>query len=186
VVQSFMQREFPFTLSRTSTASAETQVDSAAPAPMAAPVVTPTPVVALAPPAAEEKAPARTPRAKSAPRVSAAAAPGAERRPVEPRRIAQPAVLAAIPAREGPKYNDLMTAVLAADPAAVQELLEFGKWADKPDSHGMTPLTAAALRGDRASAELLLKAGAEPVTALRVARERRDEAMTSLLEKYRK
>jgi uncharacterized RDD family membrane protein YckC len=200
VVQSFTQREFPFTLSRTSTASAETPVAAAAPAAstpasgaavLAAPAaaVAPTPVVASAPPAADEKAPPLTAsavQAKSAPRVAAASTRTAEPRPIEPRRISQPAVLAAMPAREGPKYNDLMTAVLAADPAAVQELLEFGKWADKPDSNGMTPLAAAALRGDRTSAEALLKAGADPDRALRIARERRDEAMSSLLEKYRK
>jgi ankyrin repeat protein len=85
-----------------------------------------------------------------------------------------------------PKYNDLMTAVMVADPAAVRELLAMGKWPDKPDSHGTTPLMAAAMRGDQMSAQLLLKAGADPSRALAVARQRGDAAMTELLERYRK
>jgi len=90
------------------------------------------------------------------------------------------------PVRPGPKYNDLMTAVLYTDPEAVGQLLELGRWPDKPDSRGTTPLTAAAMQGDVRSAELLLQAGANPAPALAVARERRDAAMTSLLERYAK
>ena len=73
---------------------------------------------------------------------------------------------------------------MTGDSAAVNELLALGRWADKPDSNGITPLTAAVKRGDRANAELLLKAGADAYPALAVARERRDAAMTSLLERY--
>jgi ankyrin repeat protein len=94
---------------------------------------------------------------------------------------------AAIPVREaapGPKYNDLMSAVMSSDAAGVNELLAMGKWPDKPDSKGMTPLTAAAMRGDRASVEALVKAGADSDRAFAVARMRRDAAMTSLLERY--
>lgn len=90
------------------------------------------------------------------------------------------------PVRPGPKYNDLMTAVLYTDPEAVGQLLELGRWPDKPDSRGTTPLTAAAMQGDVRSAGLLLQAGANPAPALAVARERRDAAMTSLLERYAK
>jgi ankyrin repeat protein len=75
-----------------------------------------------------------------------------------------------------------MSAVMVSDPAALQELLAFGKWPDKPDSNGFTPLMVAAMRGDRESAELLLKAGADPGRAF--ARARGDYAMTGLLERY--
>jgi hypothetical protein len=90
------------------------------------------------------------------------------------------------PVVPGPKYNDLMTAVLYADRPAVGDLLQLGRWPDKPDSHGMTPLTAAAMLGDVSTAELLLKAGASPSPAVPIARERGDRAMTTLLERYTK
>jgi hypothetical protein len=90
------------------------------------------------------------------------------------------------PLRPGPKYNDLMTAVLYADPETVGHLLKLGRWPDKPDSSGTTPLTAAAMLGDVKSAELLLNAGANPAPALEVARERKDGAMTALLQRYAK
>ena len=101
-------------------------------------------------------------------------------------KVAPVAPLARVASAPTLKYNDLMSAVMAADPAAVQELLAMGKWPDKPNSYGVTPLMVAAQRGDQASAKLLLRAGADPYRALGLARERRDEAMTSLLENYRK
>jgi hypothetical protein len=103
---------------------------------------------------------------------------------LQERTIALPGTLESLPARSGPKYNDLMSAVMSSDVAALNELLAMGKWPDKPDSNGMTPLTAAAMRGDRASVEVLVKAGADSDRALAVARMRRDPAMTSLLERY--
>src|SRR5258706_520172 len=103
---------------------------------------------------------------------------------LQERTIALPGTLESLPARSGPKYNDLMSAVMSSDVAALNELLAMGKWPDKPDSHGMTPLTAAAMRGDQASVEVLVKAGADSDRALAVARMRRDAAMTSLLERY--
>jgi hypothetical protein len=90
------------------------------------------------------------------------------------------------PARAAPMYNDLMSAVLAGDSAAVQDLLSLGKWPDKPDSNGTTPLVAAVMRGDRANAELLLKAGADASPALSTPRARNDPAMRELLESYRR
>jgi len=77
-----------------------------------------------------------------------------------------------------------MTAVVFRDAAAVNELIAFGRWPDKPDSHGVTPLMAAARLGDTTNAEALLKAGANPAAAMPIARERRDRAMTALLERY--
>src|SRR5436190_2580688 len=127
-------------------------------------------------------------RPKAAANAQVAAAPKPE--PAEPKMasLPRPAPVAVLerPSAPGPKYNDLMTAVIVADPAALQELLSFGKWPDKPDSNGLTPLTVATIRGDRDSAELLLKAGADPDRALAVARQRADPALTTLLEKYRK
>jgi len=90
------------------------------------------------------------------------------------------------PSVPGPKFNDLMTAVMYRDAAGVQELLAFGKWPDKPDSRGFTPLAVAVMLGDAASAEVLLKAGANPDGARRVALELDDAAMRALLERYRR
>ena len=80
-----------------------------------------------------------------------------------------------------PKYNDLMTAVMMGDRPAVEELLRLGKWVDKPDSQGATPLMAAVRLGDSLMAETLLKAGANPERGLPIARERRDGVMIAVL-----
>ena len=77
-----------------------------------------------------------------------------------------------------------MTAVLYRDAAGVNELIAFGRWADRPDSQGVTPLMAAAMLGDTTNAETLLKAGANPGAAMPIARGRNDSAMTALLERY--
>jgi uncharacterized RDD family membrane protein YckC len=107
-------------------------------------------------------------------------------RVVEVARAEEPVVVPIPPGpvRPGPKYNDLMTAVLYADADAVGQLLKLGRWPDKPDSRGTTPLAAAAMLGDVKSAELLLQAGADPAPALAVARERGDGRMTALLRNY--
>jgi uncharacterized RDD family membrane protein YckC len=87
------------------------------------------------------------------------------------------------------RFNDLVTAVLFKDVEAVNDLIAFGKWADKPDSQGMTPLMIAARMGDTAIAEALLKGGADPrrsgpggTTAISIARQRKDAAMLGLLQ----
>ena len=87
------------------------------------------------------------------------------------------------------RFNDLVTAVLYRDAGAVNDLLAFGKWPDKADSTGMTPLMIAASMGETQIAEALLKAGANPrragpggQTALSIARERKDAAMLGLLQ----
>jgi len=84
----------------------------------------------------------------------------------------------------GPKYNDLMTAVLAKDVAAVNELLKLGRWVDKPDSRGRTPLMVATAQDDLSTAEALLRAGASPRPAVRVAEERGNGEMVALLKRY--
>jgi uncharacterized RDD family membrane protein YckC len=84
----------------------------------------------------------------------------------------------------GPKYNDLMTAVLAKDPAAVNELLRLGRWVDKPDSRGRTPLMVATAQDDVPTAEALLRGGASPRPAVRVAEQRGNGEMVALLKRY--
>jgi len=84
----------------------------------------------------------------------------------------------------GPKYNDLMTAVLAHDVAAVNELLKLGKWVDKPDSRGRTPLMVATAQDDAPTVEALLRGGASPRPAIRVAEERGNGEMVALLKRY--
>jgi uncharacterized RDD family membrane protein YckC len=178
----------------------------AKPVPVAAPVV-----MAQAPeqpkPAPAAKEPADPPKeaakpmakkaAKRAPKETAkAAAMTAEEAPKPapaPRKApaAAPVQTAAAPASPGMRFNDLMTAVLYRDAGAVNELLAFGKWPDKPDSRGMTPLMIAAMLGDAPIAEALLKAGANPNragpggdTAASIARERKDTGMLALLKHH--
>lgn len=55
-----------------------------------------------------------------------------------------------------------MSAVMSRDSAGTAEVLELGFWADRLDSNGVTPLMAAAMNGDAAIAQLLLKYGADP------------------------
>jgi uncharacterized RDD family membrane protein YckC len=88
------------------------------------------------------------------------------------------------PKTTGPKFNDLVTAVLYRDAEAIAELLKFGRWADKPDSRGTTPLMLAVELGDPGSAEVLLRGGADPMRAVPVAHARRDGAMLDLLKRY--
>lgn len=88
------------------------------------------------------------------------------------------------------KFNDVFTAVMYQDLAAVKELLDLGWWVDKPEPGGSTPLMAAVKIGDTAIAELLLKHGANPNvfvrgdSALRLARRNHDAAMVALLQRY--
>ena len=147
-----------------------------APAPVAEPVKTaepkPEPVVVAEMPAKSEPAPAIRPAVEDAsepaPRI---------------RTVAGPVVESKI------RFNDLVTAVLYRDAGAVNDLLAFGKWPDKADSSGMTPLMIAASIGESGIAEALLKAGADPrragpggQTAISIARERKDAAMLGLLQ----
>jgi hypothetical protein len=120
----------------------------------------------------------------------------AEAGPPAPASTAQepqgPVLVPARPmAAPSPRFNDLATAVIYGDAFAVHQLLAVGKWADKPDGRGVTPLMLAVERGDAASAEALLKAGANPnrpgpggLTATSIARERKDAALTGLIQRY--
>lgn len=112
-----------------------------------------------------------------------------------PEPIKQAAEPVRIPLAAGPviesklRFNDLVTAVLYQDAGAVNDLLAFGKWPDKADSTGMTPLMIAASLGQTEIAAALLKAGADPqragpggATAISIARERKDAALLGLLQ----
>ena len=119
------------------------------------------------------------------------------KRPRPVRSPAPVAVVTDVVAPEPPaniittKFNDLITAVLYQDQAAVTELLDLGWWVDKPDPSGITPLMAAVTIGNTAMAELLLKRGANPNlvssrsdSALRIAKHNRDAGMTALLQRH--
>jgi ankyrin repeat protein len=121
--------------------------------------------------------------------VPAPAAAPSERAPVA--EAPPPVKVIQGPVTPGPKFNDLVTAVLYQDPKSVEELLAFGKWPDKADSRGLTPLMLAVERGDAASTEALLKAGANPnrpgpggETAASIARERNNAALLRLLQQH--
>ncbi|HZW26265.1 MAG TPA: hypothetical protein VFF26_12340 [Gallionella sp.] len=113
--------------------------------------------------------------------------PAAEESPVGSRESYYPAVPGSVVT---PKYNDVMTAVIRQDQAAVTQLLDLGWWVDKPDSRGSTPLLEAVSLGDAAMAELLLKRGANPnavardFSPLRMAKRNRDATMEALLRSY--
>jgi len=83
-----------------------------------------------------------------------------------------------------------MTAVLYRDLATASQLLSLGRWPDKRDSNGLTPLMVAAGIGDAAMVQLLLEGGADRdllapggVTALDFALERGDAPTTQLLQR---
>lgn len=140
--------------------------------PPAAPVAVaaPAPIAAVPLPRVTEPEPVAKPKPAPA-RVAAARKP-------KPVAVFEPKAM------PSPKFNDLMTAVLYRDAEGVSELLRLGKWPDKPDPHGTTPLMTAVELGDAASAEALLRAGASASRAIPVAEERRDSAMLDLLKRY--
>ena len=163
-------------------------VAAAAPAkpqelPKSAPAPVVVPVKAAEPKAAEPVVVADTPaKSEPAPVIRPAVEEASEPAP-RIRTVAGPVVESKI------RFNDLVTAVLYRDAGAVNDLLAFGKWPDKADSTGMTPLMVAASIGEAAIAEALLKAGADPrrtgpggQTAISIARERKDAAMLGLLQ----
>ena len=166
-----------------------------APAPEPAPVAKPAPAnpeppkveVAKVEPSVEKPA-AKTPAPQPKPGPTKivqtprkpAAAPAQANVAAAPKLVAAPAAKQA----SGPKFNDLMTAVLYRDVDGVSELLKLGKWPDKRDSRGQTPLMVAVDLGDRKMAEALLRGGANPTFAMPVAEGRSDGEMISLLKRY--
>jgi hypothetical protein len=77
------------------------------------------------------------------------------------------------------RYNDLVTATVMRDQAAVKELLDDGKSPNVRQADGSTPLMIAVSNNDAASASMLLAKGADPnlraaggATALSIARSR--------------
>jgi len=157
---------------------------ASAPAPAAKPTVSPAKPepakVAAAPKGPESMAakPAPTPPA------STPEAPHMQTEPPVP--LARPAI--ALP--PGPRFNDVMTAVIYRDIETVAQLLSLGRWPDKRDSNGLTPLMVAAGNGDAAMVQLLLERGADPdlqapggATALELALERGDAPTIQLLQR---
>ena len=119
-----------------------------------------------------EAAPEPLAKAQPAPAAAAEAAPAA---PVEPVGYRRPANLRDLYAR----YNDVITATVMRDSAAVKELLDDGKSPNARQADGSTPLMIAAGNNDAEIATLLLAKGADPnlratggATALSVAKAR--------------
>jgi uncharacterized RDD family membrane protein YckC len=160
--------------------AAAAAVAKPAPAPKPEPAMKPEPVKAAAAPKPEPV------EAKPAP---AAEPPAAPRVPAEP---LVPLARVSIPAQPGPRFNDVMTAVLYRDRETVRQLVGLGRWLDKRDSNGLTPLMVAASIGDGEMVRLLLQNGANPglqapggMTALDFALEAGDAATTQLLQRKR-
>jgi uncharacterized RDD family membrane protein YckC len=167
-------------------------VQQAAKAPEA-PKPAPAPAKAVAQPAAApEPVKVATPVAPKEEQPAKAEPVAQERAPAKEASLI-PVRMAAGPVYESKlRFNDLVTAVLYQDAGTVNDLLAFGKWPDKADSTGMTPLMIAVSLGQAEIAQALLKAGADPqrvgpggVTALSIARERKDAALLGLLQRKR-
>jgi uncharacterized RDD family membrane protein YckC len=167
-------------------------VQQAAKAPEA-PKPAPAPAKAVAQPAAApEPVKVATPVAPKEEQPAKAETVAQERAPAKEASLI-PVRMAAGPVYESKlRFNDLVTAVLYQDAGTVNDLLAFGKWPDKADSTGMTPLMIAVSLGQAEIAQALLKAGADPqrvgpggVTAISIARERKDAALLGLLQRKR-
>ena len=123
----------------------------------------PSPEEAAPLPKAQAEAPADKPAAGAA---AAPAQPVGYRRPANIRELYT-------------RYNDVLSATVMRDAAAVKELLDDGKSPNARQSDGMTPLMIAVGNGDANIAALLLQKGADPnlrasgnVTALSIAKAR--------------
>jgi hypothetical protein len=115
--------------------------------------------------------PASAPAPAPEPKPAAAAAAA----PAEPAGYRRPANIRTLYTR----YNDLVTAAVMRDRAAVKELLDDGKTPDVRQSDGSTPLMIAVSNDDAEMTSMLLAKGADPnararggITALSIARSR--------------
>jgi len=133
--------------------------------------------------AAPVKVAAKEPEPMKEPEPVAAKEPPAQEEKPKPVAVARPP-RPEPPSMPGPRYNDVMTAVLYKDTDGVAELLALGRWVDKPDTKGKTPLMVAVANDDVIIAEQLLKAGADASRGMSVAREFRNQPMMALMLKY--
>ena len=145
---------------------------------------------------------ARFALAKMAPGKESMARQPAEQQ--EEKSAAQPAAAPVTAAVEAPgyqrpanireaysRYNDVITATVMRDRAAVKELLDAGKSPNVRQSNGFTPLMLAASNGDTEIAAMLLARGANPnprvagLSALSIAKSQGSAgaAMVGLLER---
>jgi hypothetical protein len=123
------------------------------------------PVTLVVAPAAKSAPLTLAPTATAEPAPEMAALPWekpAAQRRADPRGAGAAPGPADFPGPRALQYNDVMTAVMFRDPAAVIVLLNLGWPVDHPDSNGRTPLMAAAVNGYVAMARLLLQRGADP------------------------
>jgi len=102
--------------------------------------------------------PVEEPLAKARPEPAAETPAAGPVAPAEPVGYRRPANIRDLYSR----YNDLMTATVMGDSAAVKELLDDGKDPNLRQPGGMTPLMVAASSNDLAIANLLLAKGANP------------------------
>ncbi len=100
------------------------------------------------PVAQQEQAPAEKPAAAPVAVAAAVEAPGYQR----PANIREVYV----------RYNDVITATVMRDRAAVKELLDDGKNPNARQKDGITPLMVAASNGDTEIVSMLLAKGADP------------------------
>jgi hypothetical protein len=117
---------------------------------------------------------AKTEEAKPAEKAAAAPAPAVAAAPAQAPGYRRPADIRELYTR----YNDLVSAVVMRDRAAVKQLLDDGKSPNVRQSDGLTPLMVAAGNGDLDIARMLLEKGANPDlraqgrSALSIAKER--------------
>jgi len=137
---------------------------AASPAKQAVPAVTPIPAPSLSAELVSEPPADKPQRARriATPRPAAEAPAPVPAAPLPAAKV--PAPVPAAPPRRvvTPKYNDVMTAVMYRDAAAITQLLDLGWWVDRRDTNGVSPLMAAAWNGDAALVQLLLQRGADP------------------------
>jgi hypothetical protein len=137
--------------------------------------------------AAEKARPKVAAKAAPKPEAEVAAAAPKPAAPAEPPAYRRPDDIKTLYSR----YNDVITAVVMRDRAAVRELLADGKSANARQSDGWTALMIASANGDAETARMLLAKGADPnssapgpVTALSLAKRAGHAEVAKLLERH--